>query len=327
MIYLRGKGIIDIYILEILARCSSEEHRLRQTDIMKYLDRDYNLTIGRNTLSGYIRELKREHYIEGDRGVYYVRKFTNSEIRIMINNIIYSKEIPQQDIRDIVNKLRDMADPEYRKKLNNIYLSDCINRTANNNITQNIELIEKAIDKCRKIEIEICNYNLNGKLVVSGKRIVNPYYIVVEKSRYYLLCYAERQDIEPRRIDRIKTVKLLNEKRLEINEIDKYKNNTFQISSYMRKQIYMYSEDDRRIILKIKIKNIGDFIDWYGMDYKIIESGEEEAILSIEANVNAVYFWALQYGEIAEILEPIELRDKIIDGLESMLKKYKIKKT
>ena len=230
-------------------------------------------------------------------------------------------------MRDIVNKLRDMADPEYRKKLNNIYLSDCINRTANNNITQNIELIEKAIDKCRKIEIEICNYNLNGKLVVSGKRIVNPYYIVVEKSRYYLLCYAERQDIEPRRIDRIKTVKLLNEKRLEINEIDKYKNNTFQISSYMRKQIYMYSGDDRRIILKIKIKNIGDFIDWYGMDYKIIESGEEEAILSIEANVNAVYFWALQYGEIAEILEPIELRDKIIDGLESMLKKYKIKKT
>ena len=110
---MRGKGIIDIYILEILARCSSEEHRLRQTDIMKYLDRDYNLTIGRNTLSGYIRELKREHYIEGDRGVYYVRKFTNSEIRIMINNIIYSKEIPQQDMRDIVNKLRDMADPEF----------------------------------------------------------------------------------------------------------------------------------------------------------------------------------------------------------------------
>ena len=105
---MRGKGIIDIYILEILARCSSAEHRLRQTDIMKYLDRDYNLTIGRNTLSGYIRELKREHYIEGDRG------------------------------------------------------------------------------------------------------IVNPYYIVVEKSRYYLLCYAGRQDIEPRRIDSIKSQAKLN---------------------------------------------------------------------------------------------------------------------
>lgn len=89
----------------------------------------------------------------------------------------------------------------------------------------------------------------------------------------------------------------------------------------------MYSGDDRKIIIRIHIKNIGDFIDWYGTDYKIIESDGQEAIISIEANVNAVYFWALQYGEIAEILEPIELRNKIRAGLESMLKKYKIKKT
>lgn len=91
--------------------------------------------------------------------------------------------------------------------------------------------------------------------------------------------------------------------------------------------IYIFSGDNKRIIMKIKIKNIGDFIDWYGMDYRIIESDEEDAVISIDANINAVYFWALQYGEIAEILEPIELRNKLAVGLERMLEKYKIKKT
>lgn len=324
---MRGKGIVDIYILEILARCSSVEHKLKQNDIKRYLEQDYNLMIGRNTLSGYLRELRMENYIKGDRGVYYVRRFSNSEIRILINNIVYSKEIPQEDIQNIVKKLKEMAEPEYRRKLKNIYLSDCVNRTSNKNISSNIEMIEIAIDKCRKIEIEMCNYNLNGELVATGKRIVNPYYIVAEKSRYYLLCYTGRQDIEPRRIDRISNVRILNEKRLEINQIEKYKDNTFQIGNYMRKRIYMYSGDNKRIIMKIKVKNIGDFIDWYGRDYRIIESNEEDAVISIDANINAVYFWALQYGEIVEILEPIELRNRLAVGLEHMLEKYKIKKT
>lgn len=236
---MRGKGIIDLYILEILERCSSIGHKLSQNDIKKYLDRDYNLSIGRNTLSGYLRELRRGNYIKGERGVYYVRKFTNSEIRIMINNMVYSKEIPKADIQNIVKKLKEMAEPEYRRKLKNIYFSDCIIRTDNKDIGKNIEIIEEAIDRRKKIEIEMCNYNLDGKLIVIGKRIVNPYYIVSEKSRYYLLCYTGRQDIEPRRLDRISRVKILNEKRVEINQIEKYKNNTFQISSYMRKHIYI----------------------------------------------------------------------------------------
>ena len=41
-------------------------------------------------------------------------------------------------------------------------------------------------------------------------------------------------------------------------------------------------------------------------------------------NLNATYYWALQYGELAEIVEPASLRNRIKNGLESMLEKYKI---
>lgn len=139
------------------------------------------------------------------------------------------------------------------------------------------------------------------------------------------MCYSGREDIEPRRIDRISSVKVLHEKRLEINQIEKYKTNSFSIDKYLKESVYMYSGNNERVTLKIRKDNIGDFIDWYGKEYSIVEMEDENVTVSIRANVNAVYFWALQYGSIAEVLKPIALREMIRDGLQEMLLKYEKK--
>ena len=147
----------------------------------------------------------------------------------------------------------------------------------------------------------------------------------MEKSRYYLICYSGRDDIEPRRIDRISDVKVLNEKRLEINQIEKYKTNSFSIDKYIKESVYMYSGSNERVTLKIKKDNIGDFIDWYGKEYSIVNIEDENVTVAIRANVNAVYFWALQYGRIAEVIRPTALREMIRNGLQEMLLKYEKK--
>ena len=320
---MRAKGLLDIYILEILANHSSMKYRLKQKDIMHYLEEDYNIQVNRNTLSTYLEELKEYGYIAGDRGVYLVRKFSNSEIKLLINTIIYSKSIPSKDIHNIVCKLKDIAEPELRKNLRNVYYIDNMDHTENKNVCDIIETIDQAIQECKKIEITSCKYDVKGKLVETGTRIIDPYYIVAEKSRYYLLCYAGRLDIEPRRIDRISKVRILKEKRLDIKQIEKYKNYDFSIADYMREHIYMYSGENERITIKVKMDNIGDVIDSYGSDYRIVKVEEPDVIITIKANSNAVYFWALQYGGIAEIIKPVELRNRIKHGLEDMLEKYK----
>ena len=147
----------------------------------------------------------------------------------------------------------------------------------------------------------------------------------MEKSRYYLICYSGRDDIEPRRIDRISDVKVLNEKRLEINQIEKYKTNSFSIDKYIKESVYMYSGSNESVTLKIKKDNIGDFIDWYGKEYSIVNIEDENVTVAIRANVNAVYFWALQYGRIAEVIRPTALREMIRNGLQEMLLKYEKK--
>lgn len=320
---MREKSLVVIYILEILKQYSSPCHRLKQEDIIYFLEQNYNIKVSRNTLSSYLTELRELGRIGGKRGVYYVHKFTNEEIRMIADSVMYSKAIPKEDIHNIVTKLKDMTEPEHRKNWSEAYYIDSVHHTDNKNIGSIVCDINLAIQKRRKIEILTCHYNINGTLEEHNKRVVSPYYIVSEKSRYYLLCYAGREDVEPRRIDRICKIKILKERRIEINEIAKYSNHTFQVGEYMKEHIYMYTGNIERITLKVKKENIGDVIDWYGKDYQIINQQDEtEVIIRIKANVNAVYFWALQYASIVEVLEPVSLRKMLRDGAENIWKKY-----
>ena len=320
---MKEKNLIDIYILEILNLYSSEDYKLTQKKIGYYLERDYDIKIHRNTLSKYIYELREQGYVMGDRGVYLKRIFSNDEYRFLINSVMYSKSLWIENINSIVEKLKSIASPKMRKQINNTYIINEINHSDNKNIYKVVEKIYSAIEKNKKIEITICNYNINGELTIKGKRIVSPYYVVFEKSRLYMICYSGRESIEPRRIDRIADVKILNEKRMEINKIEKYSNSTFDIVNYIKEHIYLYSGESERLVMKVKKNNIGDMIDWFGKDYIIMEQDVDSVTVRLKANTNAVYFWAMQYGHIAEILHPESLREKIRKGLEEMMEKYK----
>lgn len=188
---MRGKGLIDIYIMEILERYSSIKHRLTQKEITYYLDRDYNITVNRNTLSSYLRELKEQGDVLGERGVYSIRQFTNSEIGILIKSVMYSKALPTKDIQNIVEKLQKLLEPDVRSRFNNVFFISEMNHTDNENVRMVMKNIEEAIEKARKIEIIGCAYDVDGQLKETKTRIVDPYYIVAEKSRLYRLVWKK----------------------------------------------------------------------------------------------------------------------------------------
>lgn len=319
---MRGKELIDIFIMEILFRCSSEEHKLTQKEIMQHLLDDYEMKVSRNTLSQYLAELRGNGYVKGTRGVCCKRIFSSSEIAILVNSVMAVKTIPSTDIQRLVEKLKNVAEPEKRNEFCHSYFLTGVNHTDNENVGKVMGTISRAIEHRKKIEITGCLYDIDGLLQEGKTYIVDPYYIVAEKSRYYLLCYSGRGDVEPRRIDRIGKVKVLEKTRMEICEIERYKNHTFQIEEYMKEHIYMYSGKSERVTLKIEKSNIGDFIDWFGKTYRKIEEQDQRIVIQVKANMEAVYFWALQYSRIAEVLSPKSLRDKIRQGAIEIVDMY-----
>lgn len=319
---MRKQGLIDLYILEILGQYADKQHRLTQTQLISYLESEYQMKLTRKTLSSYLNELRGCGYIEGQRGMYRVNMFEDSELRLLIDGVLFGQHVPQKDAHALIQKLKSLSNNSLKYRVNHICYLENMNHTPNKELYEIIDTIDEAIEKNSKVELTICACGKDGRLYDRGKRIVDPYYMVTERNRYYLICYAGRNnDLENRRLDRISSVTILKEKRRPITELKKYAQG-FDLAEYMREHIYMFSGDSIQADIRIQRQNIGDFIDWYGMGFKVMEENEETITMRIKANENAVYYWALQYGGVAEVIRPNKLRERIRDGLKEMLDKY-----
>lgn len=317
-----SKKLIPIYVLEILKEHSAKNRTLRQRDILYYLERDYNIRISRNTLSVLLEEMRQDGYITGSRGVSYVNQFSVQELRLLIDGVLYGRHIPESEAKQIIEKLKAISPLELRDKVKNVIYLEDMNHTPNDTLYEIMDQIDIAIEKNRAIEVERCNYDIDGRLHFIKKKIVHPYYLVADKSRYYLICYDEEwKCLVNLRLDRIRAVKISDMQRYRLEDVSGYAG-SFDLAEYMKEHIYMFSGENEYIYLKIKKDNIGDFIDWFGKDYRVVETNGETIMLRFKANVNAVYYWALQYGAVAEVVKPEGLRKKLYEGVSEMKKKY-----
>lgn len=320
---MNSKRLISIFILEILDRYSDSKRRLSQKEILSYLDKEYNIIITRKTLSEYINEMRNAGYIKGVRGVYNEKRFSDNELRLLIDGVLFGQHVPEKNANVLINKLKGLSPNGLSNRIKHICYLERINHTVNEKLYDIIDMLDYAIERNKKVELTLCAFDINGNLQNWGTKVVDPYYLVTDKCKYYLICYAGRNgDLENRRLDRISDVKVLDEHRMPIKKLEKYSNG-FDLADYMKEHIYMFSGDSKVITVRVRKKNIGDFIDWYGREFRIIQEDEESVTIRLEANENAVFYWALQYGQIAEIIKPIQLRERINDTLNAMLERYK----
>jgi len=322
----RGKTLIAIYILEILEKHSSYTKRLSQENIITFLENEYNLSFSRRALHEYIKVLKKEGYIAGERGVYKINDFTDAEVRVLIDGILFSKTLSEDAAKELINKLKNLSSVNLKDRIKHVYYLKDMTRTSNDNMYEIIDKLDDAINSKKKVKITQGKYDVNGNLIEKNKKIISPYYIVTHKSLYYLICNSERDNnlnsIENRKIDKIIDVEVLKEKSNLLEDMEKYKNKPFNLAEYMNEHIYMFSGDSARIKIKVKKNSMDCIIDWFGKNYDMVIEDGDYVIISVVANVNATYYWALQYGGCVEILKPLELREKIKMGLESVLEKY-----
>lgn len=321
---MRQTELIDIYILEILSKHASKVNPIYQEEIRGYLERDYDLKVSRKTLGTYVSALRDRGYIQGKRGVFKVNKLSDEDLRILIDSVLYSKHIPGEKVNDLIYDLKELSPVGLKGKMRNVKYVNSLNRTKNDNLYKVLDEIDDAIENNKKIKITRCQYNENGELEDFLTEEIHPYYIVASNSRYYVLCYAGRDNkLESRRIDRISKAKKSKEDRKQLSKIIGT-NSGFDLGKYMREHVYMFSGESIYLKIKMKKRHISYFVDSFGSDFTIrdIKNDEEYIEIRTRNNENATYYWALQYGEIAEVLEPKHLRDRIEKGLINILKKY-----
>ena len=250
---------------------------------------------------------------------------TRLQERIVIDSLVYSRLLPAKELEVLLRNLIPLTSPKRKMLLTNLeYLVD-LNRNENRALYDVLELADEAIRKDRQLIVTPCNYVIDKYMVERDEFRFDPFYIVSDKCRYYLLggCEVHGTQLEPRWIDRIARVRISRTPRKPIHYY--YRSPLpFDIKRYLKEHIYMFPGDSTKIRLAIRQGRIGDFIDWFGKDYTILKRAADPkgiAEISVVSNVDAVFYWALQYSEMAKVLSPESLRQRILNrfikGVES----------
>ena len=317
-----------LYVLDILQKYTDKDHLLTYSSIAEKLLNFYDIELNRKTIARDIDILIDKGYDivkRGNLGVYLgLRDFEEGELLFLIDAIYSSRSMPTKYARDLVDKLTKDHSIFEKQKVKHLEKIDDGSRSSNKQLFYTIEVLNEAIEQGKKVEFQYGIYGLDKKLKPKkdGKIYkVNPYYMVNNHGKYYLVCNYDKYDnIGNYKIECITNIKILNEPIKPIQSLPGQEN--FSIKEYMQEHIYMMAGNS--VDAKIKIENenrINDIVGWFG-DKVRIYSDNKGIFAELSVNEDALIYWALQYGESVEVVEPEATREKMTTTLKNILRKY-----
>ncbi|MBR2743319.1 MAG: WYL domain-containing protein [Clostridia bacterium] len=348
----KPKKLLILNILDIFKKYTDENHCLSQKQIQDILLREYGMkadrkAVRRNILDlidfGYSIEYKEtKRMIPNPRtgepeeanilyDFYLLRDFTEGELRLLIDSLLFSKHIPYNQCRELVEKLEGLSSEYFHAHVKHIYtMPDTL--PQNPELFFTIQTLDEAISKGRKVSFSYLEYGADKKrhkrIREDGsvrEYIVSPYQMAAKEGKYYLICnYDKYNDISNYRIDRIADVKILEESPVKpFDTLEGAQGRRFDLAKYMAEHVYMYSSDNARVTFRIVKAMISDVIDMFGMDVRFFNETETHADVSARVNRLAMKQFAISYAPDVVVLEPAELRDEVKAALESAVRAYK----
>ena len=358
------KKLVILYILDILQKYTDEEHRLSQKEIQDILKREYEMTVDRKAVKRNLlnlieygsnieyREVSRKDIFRKKDSVsykgtsdfadkeiseddllwtdfYLKQKFTNEELRLLIDSLLFSKHIPYSQAKELIKKL---------ESLSNIYFKSCsqyiyplpVERTDNKQVFYNIAILDDAIRKKKKVLFEYAEYHTDKKMHLKKREdgsvreyIITPYQMAVQEGKYYLICnYDKYDDISNYRVDRIRNIQILEEKGKPFETLKWSGHQPMNLNEYMKEHVYMYSSENAFVKFRIVKAMISDVIDLFGKGVNFSEETDTHVSVSVHVNERAAEQFAKNYAPDVVILQPKRLRDKLRDDLKKAWEAY-----
>ena len=358
------KKLLILYILDILQKYTDEEHRLSQKEIQDILKKEYEMPVDRKAIKRNLlnlieygssieyREVSRKEIFRKksvvsdedsldleDKGIpeddllwtdfYLKQKFTNEELRLLIDSLLFSKHIPYSQAKELIKKL---------ESLSNIYFKSCsqyiyplpVERTDNKQVFYNIAILDEAIRKKKKVLFEYAEYHTDKKMHLKKREdgsvreyIITPYQMAVQEGKYYLICnYDKYDDISNYRVDRIRNIQILEEKGKPFETLKWSGHQPMNLNEYMKEHVYMYSSENAFVKFRIVKAMISDVIDLFGKGVNFSEETDTHVSVSVHVNERAAEQFAKNYAPDVVILQPKRLRDKLRDDLKKSWEAY-----
>ena len=338
------KNLLPLQILEILRTYSDVSHTLKVVDIKHLLESKYDVVVDRKAIRrnldnllnmGYNLEYKKVTRVNktGEEEIltdwYLEHEFDDTELRLLIDSLLFSDLLSNDLAKDIIEKLKNQSNIYFREKVKHaIYLPN--NQYKNKDVLLNVEILEEAISKNQKVKFNVCSFEKDKKLHerkwdngTLKEYVVNPYQLVVANGKYYLIGNIDKfNNVAHFRIDRLKNIETIeNSVRKQQREIPEIKYG-LPLGKHMAEHIYMFSGKSEKVTFKAKTYLYNDLMDWFGSDIRFIKEENDEVLCETKVNLKAMKFWALQYATHVKVISPESLVNDIKADLLKAIENY-----
>lgn len=275
--------------------------------------------------------------------LFYRHTFSYDEISSLIEGVLSSRTLDTREARRLVRKIeQNLTTKFYPKGPKSIYKVRESIPADWEQVRENLLLLQEAIDSRRKVAFRFHGYNCRRELVPvrPEKDIVSPYYCVADRGRYYLLaCKDGKTAVSIWRIDLMRELECLDPShrvlaKEEVEGLPPEWDEKFPLS-------HLGMSFDRPISIKLRIvnpwrdkdggtwTNYTFLVDWFGdsFDYERTETEPPYGdIVRVTCSPFGMVNWALQYSDRVEVLEPPEVRERVVEKIRALNEKYGIEK-
>ena len=324
---LQDKKALNMLILEILEQYTDSDHPLTQMEIVDLLEKNYGVPCTRQTVKNNLMLLGEMGYeISMEGGICLMsRQFENAELRMLIDSVLFSRTLSGEEAERLIKKLTAFGNKYFRAKVKHVCHLPKLIHSDNKQVLLNLDVLNDAIEQERKVRFTYNSYGKDFQLHPRRKDpyIVNPYQMVANQGRYYLLCsYDARNRLSHYRLDYMTKLEMLDAKVEPMDQMEDFVQG-YSLPKHMAEHIYMFSGPSVQVKMRVSEHMIGALIDWFGKKFRIVQEEADKLIVFVVCNQQAMRYWALQYGQYAEILEPESLRDEIREVVDCMASFYR----
>ena len=342
------KKLINVNILDILRKYTDSDHRLSQKNIADILKKEYNMTVDRKSIKRNILSLidfgYEINYSTAERTIidkegkpqqtviysdfYLERDFSDSELRLLIDGLLFSKNIPYSQCKELVEKIAGLSNQYFKSRVN--YIATLPNSPSDNRqLFYTIEILDDAIFRGKQVAFCYNRFASDKKMHPTldhdgkpKKYVVNPYQMAAANGRYYLIYnYDKYDDVANIRLDRITDIELLDTPAKSHKKVHGLENG-LNLPKHMAEHLYMFAGSSIPVTFRAKKYIMNDLFDWFGNNMTFSDETDDEITVRVTVNERAMRHWALQYSLHIKVLTPESLAGQIKADLQTALQKY-----
>ena len=318
------------YLTRIMLEKTDEDHALTLAQIIAELEAR-GVTAERKSLYTDFADMTDKLGVEiikeqvGRDTFYHVgsRDFELAEVKLLIDAIQSSKFITEKKSRDLIKKLKTFVSEHQAKQLDRQVYVQGRAKTMNESIYYNVDDLHKAIGENKKISFKYYRWNVDKKLEERNHGIVftvSPWALTWDDENYYLVAFDDYdQKIKHYRVDKMKQIELLEEKRAGKEEFK-----GFDMAAYSKMNFGMYSGRKEKVKIEFNNYMVGVFIDRFGKDISIIPIDEKNSYTHVDVAISPQFFaWILSLGDEVKITGPEKIVEEMKEYVQGFLDRYK----